>query len=80
MHLEATHAVEITKSVECVDRKEDPLIQAVRTHQHNTDSQCYRQLDASRQKYRKKQENEGQQSGENKRKMVREEDAWTIAT
>jgi len=38
MHLEATHAVEITKSVECVDRKEDPLIQAVRTHQHNTDS------------------------------------------
>ena len=37
MQLEATHAVEITKLVEYVDRKEDPLIQVVRTHQHNTE-------------------------------------------
>jgi len=36
--LEAAHAVEITKLVEYVDRKEGPLIQVVRTHQHNTDS------------------------------------------
>ena len=28
----------IYKLVEYVDRKEDPLIQVVRTHQHNTDS------------------------------------------
>jgi len=38
MQLEAAHAVEITKLVEYVDRKEDPLIQVARTHQHNTDS------------------------------------------
>jgi len=38
MQLEAAHAVEITKLVEYVHRKEDPLIQTVRTHQHNTDS------------------------------------------
>ena len=38
MQLEAAHAVEITKLMEYVDRKEDPLIQVVRTHQHNTDS------------------------------------------
>ena len=38
MQLEAAHAVEIAKLMECVDRKEDPLIQVVRTHQHNTDS------------------------------------------
>jgi len=37
MQLEAAHAVEITKLVEYVDRKEDPLIHVVRT-QHNTDS------------------------------------------
>jgi len=37
MQLEAAHAVEITKLVEYIDRKEDPLIQVVRTHQHNTD-------------------------------------------
>ena len=38
MQLEAAHAVEITKLMEYVDRKEGPLIQVVRTHQHNTDS------------------------------------------
>ena len=38
MQLEAAHAVEITKLAEYVDRKENPLIQVVRTHQHNTDS------------------------------------------
>ena len=38
MQLEAAHALEITKLVEYVDRKEDPLLQGVRTHQHNTDS------------------------------------------
>ena len=38
MQLEASHAVEITKLVEYVDRKEDPLIQVVRTHQYNTNS------------------------------------------
>jgi len=37
MLLETANSVEITKSVEYVDRKEDPLIQFVRTHQHNTD-------------------------------------------
>ena len=38
MQLEAAHVVEITKLVNYVDRKEDPLIQVVRTHQHNIDS------------------------------------------
>ena len=38
MQLGAAHAVEITKLVEYVEKKEDPLIQVVRTHQHNTDS------------------------------------------
>jgi len=38
MKLEAAHAEEITKLVEYINRKEDPLIQVVRTHQYNTDS------------------------------------------
>ena len=38
MQLEAAHAVGIKKLVEYVDKKEDPLIQVVRTYQHNTDS------------------------------------------
>ena len=38
MQLEAADAVKITKLMEYVDRKEDPLIQVLRTHQHNTNS------------------------------------------
>jgi len=38
MQLETAYAVEITKLVDYVDRKGDPLLQVVRTHQHNTDS------------------------------------------
>ena len=38
MLLEAAHVVEISKLVEYVDRKEDPLTQVVRTHQHKIDS------------------------------------------
>ena len=38
MQLEAAHAVEIIQLMEYVDRKEDPLIQVVRTHNHNINS------------------------------------------
>jgi hypothetical protein len=34
MQLVVAHTVEITKLMEYVDRKEDPLIQTVRKHQH----------------------------------------------
>ena len=37
MQFEAAYVVEITKLLEYVERKEDPLMQVVRTHQHNTD-------------------------------------------
>jgi len=36
--LEEAYRVDITKLVEYVDRKEDPLIQIVRTHQHSINS------------------------------------------
>ena len=38
MQLEEAYAIDITKLVEYVDSKEDPLIQIVRTHQHNINS------------------------------------------
>ena len=38
MELEAAHVIEITKFLEYIYRKENPLIQVVRTHQNNTDS------------------------------------------
>jgi IS30 family transposase len=60
MQLEAAHAVEITKLMEYVDRKEDPLIYVVRTHLHNTDSavlQMTRCLKAELQRETKIKEN-----------------------
>jgi hypothetical protein len=80
MQLEAAHAVEITKLVEYVDRKEDPLIQVLRTQQHNTDSAVLQTARYLKTEVQRNKKNEGQHSGENKRKMAREEDAWTIAT
>jgi len=56
MQLEGAYLVEITIAVEYVDKKEDPLLQIVRTHQHNIAQQCYRQLDSSIQNYREKQD------------------------
>jgi len=38
MKLEEAYAVEITKLIECVESKEDPLMQIGRTHQHNINS------------------------------------------
>jgi hypothetical protein len=38
MQLEEAYTVPITKLVEYIDRKEDPLIQFVRRHQHNINS------------------------------------------
>jgi hypothetical protein len=38
MHLEKAYVVENTTMMECVDNNEDPVIQIVRTHQHNTTS------------------------------------------
>jgi len=35
MQLEEAYAVEITKMVECVERKKYPLMQIVRMHQHS---------------------------------------------
>ena len=76
MQSEAAHAVEITKLMEYADRKEDPLIQVVRTHQHNTDF-TDSQMPQGRSTERNK--NKGEHSGKNKRKKPQEEDAWTIA-
>jgi hypothetical protein len=38
MQLEEANIVNITKLMEYVGRKEDPLIQTARTHQHNINS------------------------------------------
>jgi hypothetical protein len=54
IQLEEAYAVEITKLVEYVDRKEDPLRHCSSTN--TSTEQCYRQLDASRQNYIEEQE------------------------
>jgi undecaprenyl pyrophosphate synthase len=70
VQLEA-YAVEITKLVEYVDSKEDPLIHVVRLHQHNINSEVLQTA--------KSLKTEVQHIIENIRQMASEEDAWTIA-
>jgi hypothetical protein len=36
MQLEESYFVEVTKLMDCVDNKDNPIIQIVITHQHNT--------------------------------------------
>jgi len=81
MQLEATHAVEITKPVEYVDRKEDPLIQFVRTHQHNTDSAVLQTARCLKTEVQRETRKMKESIAEKKKtKRAREENAWTIAT
>jgi len=81
MQLEAAHAVENTKLMEYVDRKEDPLIQVVRTHQHNTNSAVLQTARWLKKEVQKETRNMKDSIAEkNERKMARQEDAWTIAT
>jgi len=56
MQLEAEHVAEIVKLAEYVDRKEDPLIQVVRAHQHNIDSAVLQTARCLKRKYREKRE------------------------
>jgi len=53
--LQEAWVVEISKLMECVDSKKNPLIQIVRTHQHNTDTTVL-QTEASSQNYREEQD------------------------
>jgi hypothetical protein len=77
--LEAAHAVEITNLAENIDRKEDPQIQIVRTHQHNTNSamlQTARHINTEVQRETRKMKNSVM---EKTKKMAWEEDARTMA-
>ena len=65
-----------------MDSKKDPLIQTVRTHQHNITQtkQWYRQLEPQEGIAVRNKTNEGEHSKEDKRKMTGEKEAWTIPT
>jgi hypothetical protein len=79
--IEGTYIAETLNLVECVENKEDSLIQIVRTHQHNTNSALLQTAN----KFKKSFQNEANQlkeynNSEYKRKMGRKNDAWTIST
>jgi hypothetical protein len=55
MQIEGSYTAEVMKLMEYVDRKEDPLIQIVRTHQHHTNSTHLKQLKILRNLFKVKQ-------------------------
>jgi len=79
MQLEEAFIVDITQVVDYVDSKEDLLIQTVRTHHHisSTILKTARRLKRELQR-RTRQIKES--TAEKKKRMSREEHAWTIRT
>jgi len=66
--------------VECVDRKEDPLIQVVKIHQHNTDSAVLQTARCLKTEVQKETRKMKDSIAEKTKEKAREENAWTIAT
>jgi len=63
-----------------VDRKEDPLIQDVRTHQNSTDSVESQRPRCLKTEVQKEMRKVKESIAEKTKKMARQENAWTIAT
>jgi hypothetical protein len=81
MQVEGAYIAETRNLVEYVESKEDPLIQIVSTHQHNTNSALLQTAN----KFEKSFQSETKQiqiysNSEFKRKMGRRKAAWTIST
>jgi hypothetical protein len=55
MQMEGAYKAETIKLVEYVERKEDPPIQIVRTHQYSTNSHYFKQLRNLRNPFKVKQ-------------------------
>jgi len=81
MQLETDHALEMKKNVGICRKEGRPTNTGCQNtpiqHQLSSVADSWTPQDRCTERNKK---NEGQHSGENKRKMTREEDAWTIAT
>jgi len=76
VQIEAAYAVEITKRLEELDSKEDPLIQIVRMQQHYLNSTVLQTAKTTQDRSTERSKtNKGKHSKKEKRKMAREEDA-----
>jgi hypothetical protein len=80
MQVEGTYTGDTIKLMEYAESKEDPMIQIVRMHQHNTNSALLQTAN----KFKKSFQSERKQikkhdSSEHKIKMGRRKDAWTIS-
>ena len=65
--------------MEYVDRNEDPLIQVVRTNQHNTNSAVLQTARYLKAEVKRETKIKVSTAEKKKRKMAREEDGKTIA-
>ena len=69
-HLKEAYIVEITKLVEYVDSKEDPLLRIFLSHQHDINSAVLQTARCIKTDYRQNKTNNGQHSREDKRKKM----------
>jgi hypothetical protein len=79
MQVEGAYIAEPLNLVEYVESKEDPLIQIVRTHQHNTNSALLQTANKFKKFFQRETKQIKKNNLEFKRKMGKK-DAWTIST
>jgi hypothetical protein len=81
MQVEGAYIAETLNLVEYVESKEDPLIQIVRTHQHNTNSALLQTANRFQKSFQSETKQIKSIITENiKGKGEERKDAWTIST
>jgi alpha-D-ribose 1-methylphosphonate 5-triphosphate diphosphatase PhnM len=78
MQGERAYKAETIKLVEYVESKEHPLIQVVRTHQHNTNSTLFQTVNKFKKYFQSKTKHIKNIIAQNLKKVGRKKDAWTI--
>jgi hypothetical protein len=81
MQVEGAYIAETINLIEYVENKEDPLLQIVRIHQHNTNSALLQTANKFKKFFQSETKRiQKYNNSEYKRKMERRKDAWTIST
>jgi hypothetical protein len=80
MQVEGAYIAETLNLVEYVESKEDPLIQIIKTHRHNTNSALLQTANKSKKSFQSETKQIKKYNSEYKRKTGRKKDAWTIST
>jgi hypothetical protein len=80
MQIEGAYITEVIKLKEYVEHTEDPLMQTVRTHQHNKRSTLFHTVTNLQKSLQSDEKNKNHNSQEPEGKMGNKKAAWKVST